>query len=116
MVGEDEDVAVVGRVGAPPPVPRLVRPWPAHRAEHVPAEDPPADVIEAGGDEVVVEARLAPIGAGHLRAGPGRKDPVVQVGSAPAQGVLQVLARSRHVAVDRHGDVVGTKAGDGTAR
>src|SRR5206468_1956393 len=55
MVGEYEDSNMIGRRVAPPSLPALVGPGPAHRPEHVAAEDPGPDVGEAAGREIVVD-------------------------------------------------------------
>src|SRR6516165_3528683 len=47
MVGQHEDGRVIGRVVAPPAFPALIRPGAADWAEHVTAEDPGPDILEA---------------------------------------------------------------------
>src|SRR5262249_4452309 len=61
MVGQDEDGAVVRRLLAPPAFPAFVGPRTAHRAEHVAAEDPRAEVVEALLGHAVVGAGLAAV-------------------------------------------------------
>src|SRR5918911_3899503 len=59
VVRENKNGHVIRWVAAPPTLPALVRPGPAHRSEHVAPQDPRADVGLAAGDEVVVYARGA---------------------------------------------------------
>ena len=47
VMRQHEHRHVVRRLVAPPALPALVRPWPADRPEHVPAQDPGADSLEA---------------------------------------------------------------------
>jgi hypothetical protein len=68
VVGEDEDGVVVRRVLTPPAAPLLVAPRPTHRAEHVPAHDPGADVLVPGRRPLVVEPCRASLAAPVLLA------------------------------------------------
>src|SRR5919204_2568117 len=59
VVRENKNGHVIRWVAAPPTLPALVRPRPAHRSEHVAPQDPRADVGVAACREVVVYARGA---------------------------------------------------------
>src|SRR4051812_22619333 len=54
VVGEDEGGRVVGRIGTPPSLPRVVRPWATDGTEHVAAEDEGAKVFHGALSEGVV--------------------------------------------------------------
>jgi hypothetical protein len=107
VMGQHEHRHVVRRVLAPPALPAHVGPRPAYRPEHVPAEDPRADELEAARGEVVVEPRRAALLAEHDALERARRErPLVQVGAAHAERVFEVLARTRPVAVGRDGEAL----------
>ena len=56
MVCEHEHVGVIRRRVAPPALPVVIWPVAAYWAEHVAAEDPGADVLQATGHEIIVHA------------------------------------------------------------
>src|SRR5438309_806999 len=56
MVRQDKRRHVIRRLFAPPPFPRLIRPWAAHRPKHVPAENPRADVLHASPRPLIISA------------------------------------------------------------
>src|SRR5512135_3716062 len=93
VVRQHEHRRVVGRLLAPPSLPAFVRPGSAHRAEHVAPEDPGADAREALLRHLIVDAGLAPVLAVHLAPDARGEEPLHQLGSADAEGILLVLVR-----------------------
>ncbi|WP_306667921.1 4-hydroxythreonine-4-phosphate dehydrogenase PdxA, partial [Klebsiella pneumoniae] len=77
MVGQHEDRHVIGRGVAPPALPRIVGPGAAHRAEHVAAEDPGADIVEAARGEGIDASGPWPGDTVFMQARNGRFDVVV---------------------------------------
>lgn len=102
VVGEDEDGSVVGGFFAPPAFPGFVGPGASDGAEHVAAEDPGADVFEAFGGEVVVDAGFAAGLALHGSPGAGGHEPVEEFVAADAEGVFERLGGTGAVAVERN--------------
>ena len=102
VVGQHEDRHVVRRARAPPALPAVVGPRPAHRAEHVAAEDPGADAVEAARGVILVDAGRAAFAAVHPAERAGREGPFVQRHAADAERVLEALVGAGAVAVDRH--------------
>jgi hypothetical protein len=100
MVGEHEDRHVVGRIGAPPAFPALIRPWTSDRSEHVSAHDPCADIREAPRSELVVDTGLTALLSEHLLEGPRPEDPLVQVHPVHAKRVLPALIGSGAITVE----------------
>src|SRR5882724_201790 len=94
MVGEHEDGNVIGRRVAPPPLPALVGPGPAHRPEHVAAQDPGPDIGEAADREILVDAGRPAVLAGHLVKHAGREEPPEQPGAAHAERIVEALIGS----------------------
>src|SRR5688500_10220340 len=114
MVGEDEDRHMVWRIGAPPALPVMVRPRPAHRPEHVAAHDPGADILEGPCCEVVVDAggpALSPLNA--VLEGSSQHKPPVQLFAALTKLLLTGLVRPGTKAVGRDGKAVHAKLGHG---
>jgi hypothetical protein len=104
MVGQHEHRDVVGRLIAPPAFPAVVRPGPAHRPEHVAAQDPGTDVLEAaGGKDFVRTVRSLAFVADHALEAPGAAEPLVQSAGAFAHGILQALVRAGAVTVEGNG-------------
>src|SRR5262249_54211781 len=113
MVGEDEDRTVIGRRVAPPALPALVGPGPAHRPEHVAAQDPGPDIGEAALRERVVDAGRAALLARHRVKGAGREEPAEQSGPAHPERVLQSLVRPGAVAVEREAKALDAQLAHG---
>src|SRR5690606_7988351 len=107
MMRQHENRHVVRRIVAPPAFPGIVRPGTAHGAEHVPAQDPGADVLHAARGELVVDAgRPARFAENVLPERTGGIKPFMQPRTADAQRVLQALPGSRAVPVERNGEGV----------
>src|SRR5579863_2102723 len=102
VVRQHEHGGVIGGLLAPPPLPALVRPRPAHRTEHVAPEDPGAQTIEAPLGDRVVDPGLAVAAAllMHAPPEPRPEEPLHQLRAADAERVIEALVRSRPVAVD----------------
>src|SRR5262249_52979302 len=92
---------MIRRLVAPPALPALIRPRPAHRPEHVPSENPGADAGEAELGHLVVDAGLAVGLSVHLPPDAGVKEPFHPLGPADAERMLEILTRSGAVSVDR---------------
>jgi hypothetical protein len=114
VMSEHEHLRVIRRVLTPPAAPALVRPRAAYGAEHVAAEDPRADVLEAAAGEVVVDARDARVGlAVQAPERTRRKHPPVQVHAVAAEGVLLVLVGSGAESVERDREGVDAQLAHG---
>jgi hypothetical protein len=94
VVREHKYVVVIGRVGAPPTLPVFVRPRAAHGAEHVPAENPCADIVETSGGKIVVQPGGSGLGAEHLMEGIRLEHPLVERKAANAKWVFEALLHS----------------------
>jgi hypothetical protein len=118
VVREHEDGHVVRRVRAPPSLPLVVGPGPAHGPEHVAAHDPGAQVLEAARGELIVDVlpggpaaneRLSEV-ARDLLEGLRAEHPLVQRHSSDAHRVRQILRGPGAVAVDGNSEPVDPKA------
>jgi hypothetical protein len=76
------------------------------RPEHIATHDPCTDIVEATRGEVVINARRAPLFAGHLPKRAGGDDPFVQRFAADAEGIVAILLRAGAVAVEGYGEGV----------
>src|SRR5690554_6535085 len=95
MVGQDKGWNVIRWIVSPPAFPVGVRPVSANGAEHIPSETPGADIPKAAGGEIVVNPDRAAIVAEHGSLERScRQQPLVQLGSANAKGVVDVLVRT----------------------
>src|SRR5471030_1405696 len=102
MVREYEHRRVIRRRVAPPPFPAFIGPRTADRAEHVPAENPRAEIFESARCEVVVDTGRAAVLAKHVLKGLGREYPVVHPHSADAHRIFEALIRPGAEAVERY--------------
>lgn len=100
VVGEHKNRSVVRRIVAPPSLPNVVWPGSADRPEHVPANDPRADIVEASSDKVIVNSGSAAILAKHLSKGARAEDPFVQRHAADAQWIDEILVGAGTVAIE----------------
>jgi hypothetical protein len=94
VVCEHKYFVVIGRVGAPPTLPVFVRPGSAYGAEHVPAENPCADIVETSGGKIVVQPGGSGLGAEHLMEGIRLEHPLVERKAANAKWVFEALLHS----------------------
>ena len=115
VMGQHEDVAVIGRDIAPPAFPAGVLPGAAFVGEHVAAHDPCADVAEPARGEALVLARGAAILADHRLKGPGADEPGVQRPAVFAHRGFEALARPGAVTVGRDRVAFYAEAGHGSA-
>ena len=97
---------VIRRVVTPPTRPLLVAPRPTDRAEHVAAHDRRADALVALSHEPVIGAFVTAHLAEHLTGGAGAEHPLVQLGAADTESVVDVLGGSSPVSVERDREVV----------
>src|SRR5688572_7644708 len=112
MVGQDEDRHMVRWIGAPPPLPLIVRPGSAHGSEHVAAHDPGAEILERARREIVVDARRPAISSQDVPLeGAGWNEPLVQLFGAAAERLVTALVGAGAEAVGRHGKSVHAKLG-----
>src|SRR4051812_45463483 len=96
---------MIGRLVAPPALPVFIGPGPAHRAEHVAAENPRTEVFEAFLGHGIVDAGLACArGAVHGIEKPGCEKPPHDVGEADAERILQALIWPGTEAVERYAE------------
>src|SRR5262245_8540166 len=104
MMRQHEDLAMIGRLLTPPAFPAIVRPWPAHRAEHVAAQNPGADVRKAARGEIIVRAgRAVVLAEKPLLQCPRRKHPFMQRHAADTERVVDTLIGPRAIAIGRDG-------------
>src|SRR5262245_7857430 len=113
MVGEDEHVAVVGRVVAPPALPIVIRPRPPYRPEHVATQDICSDVLETACREVIMHAGRAALPSKQLLKCARGYKPFVQIFAADPEGVGAVLVGAGAIAVEGDGEGVDAKLGHG---
>ena len=100
MVREDKNRRVIGRLVAPPAFPGVIGPRPANGSEHIPADNPGADVFEGLRGEIVVETFRAAGLVVYLSEDRGVLEPGVEFQAAAAEGVINVLMRTGTEAVE----------------
>src|SRR5881398_3346810 len=93
VMRQHEDGRVIRRLVAPPALPALVGPRAPDRSEHVAAEDPGADSLEALLREGVIDSRFSIVLAVHLAPDAGVEEPIHQFDAPDAERILQVLVR-----------------------
>lgn len=92
VVGQHEYRHVIHGVLAPPTPPLLVWPWTTNRPEHVPAEDPCADVLESSSGKLLVDARFPAIVTKQLLLkGSSGDRPTMKQSAANAHWIGHVL-------------------------
>src|SRR5581483_11280417 len=101
VMRQDEHRRVVRRLLAPPAAPVVVGPRPAHRAEHVAAEDPRADTAKALLRHLMVRPGLAARLSLHLAPEPGVDEPLHHFRAVHAERVLQTLVGTGAETVER---------------
>src|SRR5579862_5482817 len=114
VMGEDEDLRVVGWRVAPPSFPSVVRPGSAHRPEHIAPQYPRADVLEPTPRKIVVNAGRAAFHSVHLTKRAGGKCPLVERHAADAERIVVALAGAGAVSVDGNAEAVDAKVGHGS--
>ena len=111
VMSQDEDRDVVLRVVAPPTFPLEVGPRAANRAEHVPSENPRANVRESSRREGLIDSGCATI---RPKEGPleraRREGPLMQICPAHAEGILKILTRAGSVSVKRDGKALNSNS------
>src|SRR5579871_1107086 len=99
---QNEYWRVVRRRLAPPTLPGIIGPWPAHRAEHVAAQDPCSNILKSTQGKFVIDARRPAALPGDLLEDFGVEEPVVNFGPPNSQGILQILMWPSSESIDRH--------------
>src|SRR5579859_375827 len=92
VVREHKHGRILRRLVAPPPFPRIARPRSPNRPEHIPAQDPRANVLKRLRGHIVVDPRAAAACALHLSENFGRKKPAVELGPPHPEWILQILS------------------------
>src|SRR5687767_2985895 len=100
VMGQYEDRRVIRRLFAPPALPIIVRPFAARRPEHVAAHDPGADILESSCGEVVVDTGCPSALPVKPLERAGRNEPTVQLFTAPAERIFQILSGTGAVAIE----------------
>src|SRR5213082_431985 len=106
VVRQHEHRYVIRRVLAPPVVPLVVGPRPAHGAEHVSAHDIRTDAFPEALGKIVVGTRRPARLPVHLAKRARADVPAVQLLTTHAEWVLQSLAGAGAVPVERDREVV----------
>lgn len=106
VVREYEHVAVIRGLLAPPALPAVIGPAAAYGPEHVAAEDPGADILDAPRGEVIVGPCLSAGPAEHLLKCARCHEPAMQRFAARSEGTLLRLIGARAVALERKGETV----------
>src|ERR1700722_370939 len=99
MVCQDKCSYMIGRLLAPPPFPRVVRPRTAYRSKHVPSENPRADVLHAPSCPFIIHTSRAPFLPVHLLPCAREEKPFEQLKAANSEGILETLARTSGVTI-----------------
>ena len=95
MVGQNKHRDMIDRIVSPPTPPALIWPGSANRPEHVPADNPGPDILEAPGGKVFINACLTAIATEKvLLKRPCRQGPTMKRGAAHAEWVVDVLVRA----------------------
>src|SRR6185437_77629 len=76
---------------APPAFPGIIRPGTANRSEHVAAENPGPDVLEATNSEIVIDSLLTAGATVPLCEGLGVEKPFEDFASANSERVFEIL-------------------------
>jgi hypothetical protein len=102
VMREHKHGRMVRRIVAPPPFPGIVFPRTPNRPEHIPAQDPGADILERQSGKIVVDARSPAALTVHLLKYLGVKKPVVELSPADSERILQVLPGPSPKPIDRN--------------
>src|ERR1700683_808127 len=100
MMRQDEDRRVIGRLIAPPAFPAMVRPGAADGAEHVSAQNPGAEVLEALLGDLIVGSGFSTGLAVHGAKRSRGEEPIHQLGPSDAEGIVLILIWAGAKAVD----------------
>src|SRR5215831_3168761 len=92
-------VSPLMRIVAPPSLPSIVGPGTADGSEHVAADDPRSDILQAARREVVVEASCTTVATEHALKRACCEDPFVQRGASDPKRVAEALIGPSAVAV-----------------
>ena len=101
-MSEHKHGRMVRRIVAPPPFSGIVFPRTPNRPEHIPAQYPGAHILERLSGKIVVDARGPAALTVHLVEYLGVKKPVVELGPADPERILQILPRPSAKPIDRN--------------
>src|SRR6185437_7922721 len=93
--------SVVRRVFTPPAFPVFVRPRSSNRTEHVTANDPCSNVLEAASGEIIVNSRCSLIFSVEALKGARWEHPIVLSEAAATERIFEALIRTSPVPVNR---------------
>src|SRR3954451_1107350 len=94
MVRQDKRRSVIRRIVSPPALPAIVQPFPAHRAEHVPAKDEGTEAVHRAVGKGLVHALRATALAEHGLECLRSEKPAVKLHPALSQRILETLFRT----------------------
>src|SRR5439155_6540614 len=114
VVRQHKHRRMIGRILPPPAAPPIVRPRPAHGAEHVSAHDIRTDAFAEALGKVVVGTRRPARFSVYLTKRARADVPAVQLLTTHAEWVLPSLAGAGAVPVERDREVVDAQFGHGT--
>jgi hypothetical protein len=92
---------VIRRIVSPPAFPFPIGPWPPHRAEHVPAENPRTDISYPASRKFVIGSSAAGILPVHMPKGGRPESPSMQRFTADSKGAFKALTWPCAKSVDR---------------
>src|SRR5579864_110427 len=101
MMRQHESRRVIGRIGAPPALPVLVRPGAANRPEHIAAEDEGAEPIHRTMGVGLIDAVRAALLTDHCPEHARTEHPLVQFLPALAERIFKTLLRPSSETVKR---------------
>src|ERR1700761_8827598 len=99
MVSQHKCRSMKRRIFAPPSLPAIVRPRPRRRSGHVTTDDESTEALHGSSGEAIVDIGQASLPAGHRMERFGRKEPLKQFRTAPAQRLLLTLIRTSTKAI-----------------
>src|SRR2546423_1900028 len=102
MVGQNKNRCLIGWRVSPPTLPGIIHPRSAERPKHVAAEDPGTDVVERMDGKIIVDTQAAAGLPMHLVKDLGLLKPGMQLETANAQRILQILQRPRAKSIQRN--------------
>jgi hypothetical protein len=104
-MGQHEDVAMIRRFVAPPPLPLVIRPRPSHRPEHVAAQYPRTDIGKAALGKIVIGTFAAAVVSEQLFLERARREyPLVQGHAADTKRIVDVLSGAGPKPVSGHAE------------
>src|SRR3981081_382062 len=93
MMSKNKRRHMIWRLLAPPSFPRFIRPRTTHRSEHVPPQNPSADVLHGSLCPLVIDASRTAFLAVHLLPRARGEEPLEQLRAANAERIVETLVR-----------------------